>query len=356
MASHLIDKLEALKENGKKKYQFNWLNPKNTNTKKLNPLNRFNALPEELIWIILTFAGIDKKSNMNKVLEQFIKGGFNRKNLKLQPYLDHQHRYAKQFWLSARPELSGSITEWNYITSTNEACPFEYMNGEWSIKWKMVRVTFTRSRWVDGNLVQEFRQKQSSKNPVSKWLKNIEKFETVYPEFAKMCYLPIKTRDFKVKKESNFYIKKKKKKGNMKIREYEKKAAEIFINQRRTLKYTQMFEKFGFKLQQLVVLQFKLEGELKPVKYRITSIYLTKPITRYYGCPVLGYNRISTSGRCLFGGCRKCLFQKPRGHRRFEEDAVDKYLGIIKIGLRRCGNYGTQDHYYTPEDLLSRII
>ena len=322
--------------------------------KKINTLNRFNALPEELIWIILTFAGIDKKSNMDKVLDQFIKGGFNRKNLKIQPYLDRQHWYAKQFWLSGRPELSGAMTQFvNPTTLTNDVCPFEYMNGEWSIKWKMVRVTFTRNSWVDGHLVQKFRQKQSSKNPVSKWLKNIAKFETIYPEFAKMDYLPIKSRDFKVKMESNFYIKKKKKKANMKIRECEKKDAEIFINQRRALKFTQMFEKFGFKLNQLVVLQ--LEGELKPVKCMITMIYLAKPITKNYGCPVLGPSRMSTSGRCRFGGCCKCLFQKPRGLRSFEEGAVDKYLGIIKIGVRDVQKL-SRLHIYTPEDLLSRII
>ena len=35
MTSNFINKLEALKEDGKKKYQFNWLNPKNT---KMTPI------------------------------------------------------------------------------------------------------------------------------------------------------------------------------------------------------------------------------------------------------------------------------------------------------------------------------
>ena len=169
----------------------------------------FYALPEELIWIILEFAGMDKKSNMNKVLRQFIKGGFNRKNLRIQPYLDRQHWCAKQFWLSTRPELSGEMTQWNTITNKRDCLPFEYMNGEWSIKWKMVRVTFTKSRWVDGHLVQKFRQKQSAKNPVSKWLQNIEKFETAHPTFA--TYLPKRKNRFNIKCNSEFYKERSKK-------------------------------------------------------------------------------------------------------------------------------------------------
>ena len=191
----------------------------------------FYALPEELIWIILSFAGMDKKSNMDRVLHQFIKGGFNRKNLKIQPYLSRQHWCAKQFWLSTRPELSRAMTQWNPVTLKNEVCPFEYMNGEWSIKWKMVRVTFTKSRLVDGHLVQKFRQKQSSKNPVSKWLQNIEKFETAYPTFA--TYLSERKNRFNIKYISKFYKersekRKKKLARSLKFQQNKKKSTRSF--------------------------------------------------------------------------------------------------------------------------------
>ena len=54
------------------------------------------------------------------------------------------------------------------------------------------------------------RQKYSSaKNPVSKWLQNIEKFETAHPTFA--TYLPKRKNRFKIKCNSEFYKERSKK-------------------------------------------------------------------------------------------------------------------------------------------------
>ena len=227
----------------------------------------FYALSEELIWIILSFAGMDKKSNMDRVLDQFIKGGFNRKNLKIQPYLDRQHWCAKQFWLSTRPELSGEMTQWNTITNKRDCLPFEYMNGEWSIKWKMVRVTFTKSSWVDGHLVQKFRQKQSSKNPVSKWLQNIEKFETAYPTFA--TYLSERKNRFNIKCISKFYKdrsekRKKKLARSLKFQQNKKKAQDL-LTEVFNIKLESAKKQYGFEVGQEVLIpclpeQFRDDG------------------------------------------------------------------------------------------------
>ena len=199
---------------------------------------------------------MDKKSNMDKVLDQFIKGGFNRKNLKIQPYLDKQHWCARKFWLSNRPELWSLRTEWNPITLKREACPFEYMNGEWSIKWKMVRVTFIRNIWVDGNLEQKFRQKQSSKNPVSKWLQNIKKFETAHPTFA--TYLPERKNKFNIKCISKFYKERSKKREKKITRslnfQQNKKKAQDLLTEVFNIKLEFAKKQYGFEVGQEILI------------------------------------------------------------------------------------------------------
>jgi hypothetical protein len=128
----------------------------------------FYALPEELIWIILEFAGMDKKSNMDRVLDQFIKGGFNRKNLRIQPYLDKQHWCAKKFWLGSR-YMCISLTVWRKK-------PTYTLKKEWCIK-NHFAVYLQEHRGRTRNIWGGW-------NPVSKWLQNIKKFETAHPTYA----------------------------------------------------------------------------------------------------------------------------------------------------------------------------
>ena len=157
-------------------------------------------LPSELVQHIFEFC-IDKRLYWNKLNQQFLKGGFNRKNLKLNKYLEKEHWYAKKIWDSTRPEMWGIHK-------------FYYRYGEWDIKKKYVVVTCKTRR----GLVN----KRSGKDPVSIWLKNIKKFETSYPKFAKEAYLPDTPSPIKIKGVSKFYIdlraknKKKKKKRKRK--------------------------------------------------------------------------------------------------------------------------------------------
>jgi len=319
----------------------------------------FYALPEELIWIILSFAGMDKKSNMDKVLDQFIKGGFNRKNLKIQPYLGKQHWCAKKFWLSTRPELWSLRTEWNPITLKREVCPFEYMHGEWSIKWKMVRVTFIKNIWVDGNLVQKFRQEQSSKNPVSKWLQNIEKFETTHPIFA--TYLPERKNRFNIKCNSEFYKERSKKREkklarSLKFQQNKKKAQDL-LTEVSNIKLESAKKQYGFEVGQEVLIPCLPEQ----VPYNKYSVW----------CNPL-------SGQCLQEGKITGIkvWQKLKGygtnpvpqfwptwrHRmnelrynKFCRERIDKAFQVyITIGGRSRGGMGFFAHY-TPEVLFERL-
>ena len=49
----------------------------------------FERLPNELVQHIYEFC-IDKRIHWDKVTEQFFKGGFNRKNLKIFPFIEKQ--------------------------------------------------------------------------------------------------------------------------------------------------------------------------------------------------------------------------------------------------------------------------
>ncbi len=323
----------------------------------------FYALPEELIWIILSFAGMDKKSNMDRVLDQFIKGGFNRKNLKIQPYLSRQHWCAKQFWLSTRPELWMVMTEWNPITLKREVCPFEYMNGEWSIKWKMVRVTFTKSSWVDGHLVQKFRQKQSSKNPVSKWLQNIEKFETAHPTYA--TYLPERKNRFNIKCISKFYKersekRKKKLARSLKFQQNKKKAqdlsTEVF-----NIKLESAKKQYGFEVGQEILIpclpeqvvedgynkkgsvwcnplsgQCLQEGKIAGIKvWQKLKDYGTNPVPRFL--PAWRHR------------------MKELRYNKFCRESIDKAFQVqITIRVSGSGWSGFFAHY-TPDVLFARL-
>lgn len=172
----------------------------------------FYNLPEELIWEILVFAGMDKKSNMDKVLDQFIKGGFNRKNLRLETYLKKQLWCCKIFrdWHSSE---RSTLRSWNSMTGGYELLT-PNSKTEWNIKVKSGSYTFVvtkcsagdeRKPYSDRIPIKAFSTRFTSKNPVTRWLKNIKKFETSYPTYANTNYLPKRKNTFNIKFNSKFY-------------------------------------------------------------------------------------------------------------------------------------------------------
>lgn len=284
-------------------------------------------IPSEIIQYIYELC-IDKRINWSKVTEQFLKGGFYRKNLKVNSYLKKQNWCCKKFWNSYRPELSGEVT--TLINNKREPCSFDYRYGEWSIKTKQVIVTFKMRR--------SFRNRWSSKDPVSKWLKNIKKFETAgaryitLNDFKEMYleYLPKEKNNFGIKFKSQFYkdraeiYKKKKKKKE------EEKNSGLFIEERKKLK----IENSPFIKGQTVNLAFTVPEQNK---YKI----------KFYKGRVTGK---------LFKQHRddnnRLIFKKPRGNNKFIPDIVDNYIGELYITVRFEDN---EIRHYTIEKLLLRI-
>ena len=172
----------------------------------------FYNLPEELIWEILVFAGMDKKSNMDKVLDQFIKGGFNRKNLRLETYLKKQIWCCKIFrgWHSSE---RSTLRSWNYMRGGYDLLT-PVSKTDWNIKVKSGSCTFIvtkcsaedeRKPYSDRIPIKSYWTRLTSKNPVTKWLKNVKKFETSYPTYANDNYLPKRKNNFNIKFKSKFY-------------------------------------------------------------------------------------------------------------------------------------------------------
>ena len=162
---------------------------------------KFDNLPNELQLLVFsfdpTFITIFK-ANWNKVKSQFLKGAFYRKNLRQEGYVKDQQKLCRRYWLSLRPEFSLSFRYGHNISISS----LTYKT-EWNPKIKAAIVTFVYSNGRSLN-------KYTGKNPVSIWLRNIDKFEKAYPEFAKV-YLPKKHRHLKVETQSDFYLKRKRK-------------------------------------------------------------------------------------------------------------------------------------------------
>ena len=276
-------------------------------------------LPSEITQQIFEFCG-DKRLAWDKLNQQFLKGGFNRKNLQLIKYLQKEKWYAKKFWASTRPEISGAITQWNIVTKKREICLFDYQHGEWNIKNKAVRVTFKtnygeRNRW-------------SAKESVSKWLNNIKKFETSYPEFARNTYLPNTTPPINIKRNSKFYIDLRSRNKKKRKREKVKKEASLFMEERKQLK----LKKCNFKKNQELLLSFTMSsGKLKFYRGRVHQIYL-----RQHRGVIL----------------RQLIFPAPRCANRFDPLKIDCYIGEVKISVRFEDNEIRQ---YTSEKLTERV-
>ena len=266
-------------------------------------------LPSEIIQIIFEFC-IDKRINMDKVLDQFIKGGFNRKNLRILPYLEKQHWCARRFWMSTRYP----------IADTNHG---RYsLKKEWCIKRHMAIYSAqgynnsTRNIWC-------------SWKPVTKWLENIKKFETAAKRYfpTPVKYLPTEINRFDIEFNSRFYKDRAEKNKKKRKKEEEMNKANLFINERRQLKKSIC----GFEKHQKVVLSFTMPSKnLKFYKGEITRIWFKEH-------------------RTDFG---RCIFTKPRGIHRFDQNAVDNYIGEICITV----HFEDNDYrYYTPQMLQRRI-
>ena len=113
-------------------------------------------------------------------MDQFIKVGFYRKNLRIHPYLKTQHSLAKKNW-----NYRHNLRWWNPAKHTYKLHA-PHSKTEWNIKIKAEFNTFSITKLDDdGLLMPGFRNCFVSKNPVTKWIKNIKKFETYQQKFEK---------------------------------------------------------------------------------------------------------------------------------------------------------------------------
>ena len=292
----------------------------------------FKNLPEDVVRIIYAFC-VNKRMNWDKVKEQFLKGGFNRKNMGIISFVKIQKKMCLGFWFDKRPELNKyHRMEWNSMKKSFELCPFEYKR-EWDIKKKSAVVRLITKHGTNVLF--------SSRNPVSIWLRNINKFEAVMatnlgPSYDKAQYpsnyLPKEKNNFGIKFKSAFY----KKRAIIRKKKKEKKAhlkkANRFIEERRTLK-----KMCGFEINQSVALFFNMNESVPKLGSNI-KFYMGKVVDIF-----LKQHR--NNG--------KLIFSKPKGEYEFDNDAVDNYIGETRIKIRfedeekRC---------YTPENLAARII
>ena len=287
-------------------------------------------IPSEIVQHIYEFC-IDKRIYWNKVTEQFLKGGFYRKNLKAHSYLKKQNWCCEKFWNSYRPELSGEVTR--LINNKREPCTFDYRYGEWSLKTKQVVVTFKMRRG--------FRNRWSSKDPVSKWLRNIKKFETeaagaryiTLTDFKEMYleYLPKEKNNFGIKFKSQFYKDRAKKLEKEKIKQKEIKRSDAYIQKRMLIK-----------------------RENSPFVINLTTVNLLFTLSdqnyhrkKFYKGKVTG-----TRFKQHRDDNNRLIFKKPRGNNKFIPDIVDNYIGELQITVRFEDN---EIRHYTIENLLLRI-
>ena len=283
----------------------------------------FNTLnlPEDIVRLIYAFC-INKREHWDKVREQFFKGGFVRKNLRVLPFIRAQEKLCKRLWLSDRPELS-ELKMWNPITRTRELCPFDYKR-EWDIKNKSAMVRFTTRYGFDMD-------KLSGNKPVSRWLKNIDKFESVAHHifFGPLSYLPKEKNNFGVKFESPFYKKRAEKNRKKKVKKEELEKENLFIEERRELKRKMC----GVTLNQHVVLSFTMGEEILDQKLKFYRGNVKEIFCRQH----------RNNGRLIFS--------KPKG-KALDAGSVDNYIGEVQIKIRfedgevKC---------YSPERLAERL-
>ena len=288
-------------------------------------------IPSEIIKHIYEFC-IDKRIFWNKVTHQFIKGGFYRKNLKLTSFIGKQNEYCRKFWLSNRPELFGKVTKWNSLTNKTEPCEFNY-NGEWSKKTKQVVVTFITPSGL--------RNRYSGRDPVSKWLKNINKYETAAKKThvfmndsltqKNLEYLPKEKKNFGIKFNSEFYKERVKKRERQRERQEEIKRGNMFIKKRKFI----IWKRSPFIINYTTV------------NLLFTPCYDSYKYTFYKGKVIDSWFRKYRDDN------NRLVFKKPRGKYKFDPKVVDNYIGEERYVVKfEDGDI----RHYSIEYLLKRII
>ena len=142
----------------------------------------FHNLPDELRLLIYSFdpTFIQRfRLGLNKVNEQFYKGGFHRKSLRADLYIERQEWCCGKYWRSKHPDMRQDnrldrrkhpvIKEWD-VKEAKAICAVYYQKH--SSKYPGIRHIIS-----------------SGANPVSLWIKNIKKFERHHPLLAKTLYL-----------------------------------------------------------------------------------------------------------------------------------------------------------------------
>ena len=202
--------------------------------------NLLFSLPEFVIQHIWEFSP-EKREYWDNLTEQFMKGGFYRTNLRSDTYLNKQSQNTIQFWNSTRPSMRfgpGSQYSFNKVS-------------QWDIKTKKAEFRMgvtNKPNWL-GHLIT------SSLNPVSKWCKNILKWETVYPEHCK--YLSKNKVILNIPMKSKFYIDRHKKRVTKKKRQKKRRDIQK-IQKKRLIVFQDQLEnwKYGLKVNQLVYIGF----------------------------------------------------------------------------------------------------
>jgi len=125
-------------------------------------------LPADMLFEIYEFDSF-KRDMWKTVTSQFMKGGFNHKNLCVDRYINRQKWCMRKVWEGTRLNLSplkGNV----YI-----------LVSEWSCENKSALYLreYTLRR---GGVIK--RVVNSGANPVSTWLTNIARFESIHPERA----------------------------------------------------------------------------------------------------------------------------------------------------------------------------
>ena len=122
-------------------------------------------LPADMLGHIYEFDSF-KYDGWNAVSSQFMKGGFIRKSLNIKIYLKREKWCARKFWTAKRLNLY-PIKKEVYI-----------LKKEWDCKTKSALYEYAYT--LDSGRISR-RIVESGANPVSKWLKNIERFELTHP-------------------------------------------------------------------------------------------------------------------------------------------------------------------------------
>jgi len=288
-----------------------------------NNYNLFFSLPEEIIRQIYELC-MDKKENMDRVLVQFIKGGFHRKNLRIHPFMERQPRTARGFWNSKRLNIESFGNTYDLLS---EWCPK---------KSGKAQAAIYREKHIYNNGTSSTRTILSAAEPVSHWLNNIEKFEYTHPALA--TYLT-KKRKIKVQITTAFYkkrcAKKLKKRMQHLKRENKNKRIEILLLQTKIRKLEEA-KMYGFAVGQQITIPCSAQQLLGP--QNPNYIWVNAP-----------------SGDYMYDGkiCSISSFNKSRCYNKLCPDSVNA-AWEVQVTVRSTDGVRWFSNY-TPEVLTERV-